>query len=83
MHDGQPPHSNAWPLRSWGPLVWRVGPAGSGRRALPDATVLTPCVGIPLEPLCQNLWHKFRMYQGCLALVSIQLVHRQVFWRIT
>jgi hypothetical protein len=51
MHDGQPPHSNAWPLRSGVRLYRGISPAGwtaSLSRRDRDAS--------PLEPLCPNLF---------------------------
>ena len=51
MHDGQPPHSNAWPLRSGARLYRGISPAGwtaSLSRRDRDAS--------PLEPLCPNLF---------------------------
>jgi len=49
MHDGQPPHSNAWPLRSGARLYRGISPAAPAV-AYPDATV----IAFPLEPLCPN-----------------------------
>jgi len=49
MHDGQPPHSNAWPIRSGARLYRGISPAVQSA-AYPDATVKAS----PLEPVPEN-----------------------------
>jgi hypothetical protein len=63
MHDGQPPHSNAWPLLVWGPLVSRDQSSRLG-----GSLSRRDRVGIPARTTVPELIrHKFISTKGCLA----------------